>query len=114
MDDHLNEHIKKVTLRTEDMTGLSMETVESLQVQNYGVGGHYDCHVDYLRENKNPDQGDRVATVLYYLTDVAKGGATVFPYLRIHVAPEKGKAVFWYNIAACGNVEWMTRHSCEF
>lgn len=93
------------------MTGLSLETAEHFQTQNYGVGGNYDCHVDFLRDNKNQETGDRVATVLFYLTDVEKGGSTVFPYLRINVAPEKGKALFWFNMAPCGNYEWMTRHS---
>jgi prolyl 4-hydroxylase len=29
------------------MTGLSMETAELFQIQNYGVGGHYNPHWDH-------------------------------------------------------------------
>lgn len=39
--------IRDVVQRTIDMTGLSMETAEELQVVNYGIGGHYEPH--YVR-----------------------------------------------------------------
>lgn len=36
--------IRDVVQRTVDMTGLSMDTAEELQVVNYGIGGHYEPH----------------------------------------------------------------------
>lgn len=44
-----NEHqrIQSISQRVEDMTGLSMETAEELQVVNYGIGGHYAPHCDF-------------------------------------------------------------------
>ena len=34
--------------RIEDMTGLSTASAEPFHVLNYGVGGHYDAHVDFF------------------------------------------------------------------
>lgn len=41
-----DEHkvINDIKQRTADMTGLTMETAEELQVVNYGIGGHYEPH----------------------------------------------------------------------
>lgn len=34
--------------RIEHMTGLTTATAEDLHVLNYGIGGHYDAHVDFF------------------------------------------------------------------
>lgn len=94
LNDFQDPMIQRVTERVTDMTGLSMKSAEHLQIQNYGIGGHYNCHLDYFGPNKHP-KGDRIATTLFYLTTVEKGGATVFPYLKIQVLPVKGTALFW-------------------
>jgi prolyl 4-hydroxylase len=39
--------VRSIVQRTADMTGLTMETAEELQVVNYGIGGHYEPH--YVR-----------------------------------------------------------------
>merc|ERR1712077_116553 len=51
-----------------------------LQVSNYGIGGHYEPHFDFARrEEKNAfaslGTGNRIATWLFYLSDVDMGGA---------------------------------------
>ena len=47
LKDEEHDAVKNVVQRTEDMTGLTMETAEELQVVNYGIGGHYEPH--YVR-----------------------------------------------------------------
>lgn len=40
--------IAAIRKRVSDMTSLSVESAESLQVCNYGIGGHYAPHTDYF------------------------------------------------------------------
>ena len=55
-----------------------------MQVLHYEVGQKYDAHFDYFSDKKNIKRGGhRVATVLMYLTDVKKGGETVFPIAEV-------------------------------
>lgn len=108
--------ISTANRRVEAITGLNMNTAEELQISNYGVGGQYEPHFDFARkEEKNAFKslgtGNRIATWMYYLTDVEAGGATVFPYLGLRVFPEKGKAVFWYNLFKNGEGIYDTRHA---
>jgi len=114
--EHEHKHIADVCRRVEDMTGLTMETAEDLQVVNYGIGGHYEPHYDFARkEEKNAFKslgtGNRIATVLFYMSDVAQGGATVFTNIKAAVWPKKGTAAFWYNLHDSGDGDTLTRHA---
>uniref|UniRef100_A0A673KL90 procollagen-proline 4-dioxygenase n=1 Tax=Sinocyclocheilus rhinocerous TaxID=307959 RepID=A0A673KL90_9TELE len=108
--------IEKINQRIEDVTGLEMDTAEELQVANYGVGGQYEPHFDFGRKDE-PDAfkelgtGNRIATWLFYMSDVSAGGATVFPDVGAAVWPKKGTAVFWYNLFASGEGDYSTRHA---
>ncbi|XP_065202601.1 prolyl 4-hydroxylase subunit alpha-2-like isoform X3 [Planococcus citri] len=105
-----------VRQRVSDITSLTVETAEELQVVNYGIGGHYEPHFDFARaEEKNAFKslgtGNRIATVLFYMSDVAQGGATVFPALDLALWPEKGTAAFWMNLHSSGAGDYLTRHA---
>ncbi|XP_071759234.1 prolyl 4-hydroxylase subunit alpha-1-like isoform X1 [Centroberyx gerrardi] len=108
--------IETINQRIEDLTGLEMDTAEELQVANYGVGGQYEPHFDFGRKDE-PDAfkelgtGNRIATWLFYMSDVAAGGATVFPDVGAAVWPKKGTAVFWYNLFPSGEGDYSTRHA---
>jgi hypothetical protein len=53
-------------------------------VLRYEHGQKYDPHYDYFSDKVNIARGGhRVATVLMYLTDVEKGGETVFPSAEV-------------------------------
>uniref|UniRef100_A0A671XHL8 procollagen-proline 4-dioxygenase n=1 Tax=Sparus aurata TaxID=8175 RepID=A0A671XHL8_SPAAU len=108
--------IARVNQRIEDITGLTVDTAELLQVANYGVGGQYEPHYDFSRKDE-PDAfkrlgtGNRVATFLNYMSDVEAGGATVFPDFGAAIWPRKGTAVFWYNLFKSGEGDYRTRHA---
>ncbi|XP_046405340.1 prolyl 4-hydroxylase subunit alpha-1 [Ischnura elegans] len=108
--------IAAVNQRVEDLTGLTVETAEELQVVNYGIGGHYEPHFDFARrEEKNAFKslgtGNRIATILFYMSDVHQGGATVFPALKVALWPRKGAAAFWFNLHRSGEGDFLTRHA---
>lgn len=74
---------------------------EGLQVLRYRSGAEYKPHHDYF----DPAQpgaasilargGQRVATLIMYLSSPERGGGTVFPDAGLEVAPIKGNAVFF-------------------
>ncbi|KAA0720544.1 Prolyl 4-hydroxylase subunit alpha-2 [Triplophysa tibetana] len=108
--------VERVNQRIQDITGLSVDTAELLQVANYGVGGQYEPHYDFSRKDepdafKSLGTGNRVATYLHYMTDVEAGGATVFPDFGAAIRPRKGTAVFWYNLFKSGEGDYRTRHA---
>ncbi|MEE6488307.1 hypothetical protein FKM82_015190 [Ascaphus truei] len=108
--------VSRINQRIQDLTGLDVSTAEELQVANYGMGGQYEPHFDFARKDE-PDAfkelgtGNRIATWLFYMSDVPAGGATVFSEVGAAVWPKKGTAVFWYNLFESGEGDYSTRHA---
>ncbi|XP_030080738.1 prolyl 4-hydroxylase subunit alpha-2-like isoform X2 [Drosophila hydei] len=98
----------RIARRIMDMVDLDLQGSEPFNVMNYGIGGHYNTHYDYYNNSSVTD--NRMATVLFYMTDVEQGGATVFPVLKQAVSPKRGSALFWYNIKHNGNRDPRTLH----
>ncbi|XP_066927149.1 prolyl 4-hydroxylase subunit alpha-2-like [Clytia hemisphaerica] len=106
--------IRNMGKRAQAMTNLNMKYAEHLQIANYGIGGHYDAHYDYQTgENVFPDlkTGNRIATLMYYLSDVEAGGGTAFTFGKTTVYPSKGDAVFWWNLKQNGKVDESSKHA---
>lgn len=65
-----NRVIEKIYQRISAVTGLSADNCEQLQVVNYGIGGHYGPHYDFLPDNLalGPSKlGNRISTLLIYV-----------------------------------------------
>ncbi|XP_050664932.1 prolyl 4-hydroxylase subunit alpha-1-like isoform X12 [Leptidea sinapis] len=106
--------IARVSRRVSDFTNLDMKSSEPLQVANYGIGGHYTKHYDFDRPGElsfRKEIGNRIATVLFYMTDVAQGGATVFVDIGVSVFPVKGAALVWMNLHRSGEGDLATLHA---
>ncbi|XP_071090772.1 prolyl 4-hydroxylase subunit alpha-2-like [Haliotis cracherodii] len=122
-DNHTHT-VARVSRRVADITGLNTDFrdsatfAEPFQVVNYGIGGHYSPHYDFYVNQDNvktsrgfsSNSGDRMATFMFYLSDVEEGGATVFPELGIGAPPVKNAALFWYNFLPDGSPDPRTRH----
>ncbi|XP_075524913.1 prolyl 4-hydroxylase subunit alpha-2-like isoform X1 [Dermacentor variabilis] len=117
--------LERVNQRVAMLTGLSTDyergDSEIIQYNSYGPGGHYETHHDYLLQGlteeeleqldqEDKESGDRIATFMFYLSDVSLGGATAFPYAKAAVPPRKGSAAFWYNMRDDGSYDFRTLH----
>lgn len=61
------------------------ENGESIQILHYENGQKYEPHFDYFHDKANQELGGhRVATVLMYLSNVERGGETVFPNAEVY------------------------------
>ncbi|XP_068154171.1 prolyl 4-hydroxylase subunit alpha-2 isoform X2 [Drosophila tropicalis] len=113
--DTFNQLTERLNQRIKDMTNFVLNGSEMLQVMNYGLGGFYIKHFDYFNTTTNPQtgqiNGDRIATVLFYLNDVEQGGATVFPEIKKAVFPKQGTAIMWYNLKDDGEGNRATLHA---
>ncbi|GJY29076.1 probable prolyl 4-hydroxylase 10 [Tanacetum coccineum] len=91
--------IRTIEKRIADFTFLPVEHGEGLQILHYEVGQKYEPHYDYFQDEFNTKNGgQRMATVLMYLSDVEEGGETVFPSAKGNIS-----AVPWWNeLSECG------------
>ncbi|VVC41056.1 Prolyl 4-hydroxylase, alpha subunit,Oxoglutarate/iron-dependent dioxygenase,Prolyl 4- [Cinara cedri] len=114
-NDQAEGHFDEIDIRIGSITGLCTQTAERYQVVNYGLGGHYIPHHDALVKGQYiPIFGNRLVTVLLYLTDIENYGQTAFPMLNIISPVEKGAALVWYNLQINnGKLNYQSLHgSC--
>ena len=106
--------INRVSQRSAALSNLTLDTVEELQVVNYGIGGHYEPHFDYASDGDldyGTWRGNRIATVIYYMSDVEAGGYTVFNDIGVKLTPEKGSCALWYNLMRNGVGDTLVKHA---
>ncbi|KAK1262434.1 hypothetical protein QJS04_geneDACA001272 [Acorus gramineus] len=91
--------IRDIEKRIADFTFIPVDHGEGLQVLHYEVGQKYEPHYDYFIDEYNTrNGGQRIATVLMYLSDVEEGGETIFPNANVN-----SSSLPWYNeLSECG------------
>lgn len=114
--------LKKIDQRVEDITKVSKQHQEQAQVLRYEHTQKYDAHHDFFNPKmyqQSPDTlqsihhgyKNRMITVFWYMSDVAKGGHTIFPRAGglpvppsfkdctkgLKVAPKKGMTIVFYR-----------------
>ena len=96
-----NALVQRIEKRIARLLNWPARNGEGLQVLHYSQGEQYRPHYDYFDplQPGTPDLlqrgGQRVATLIMYLKQPEKGGATVFPELDLTVQPQRGQAVFF-------------------
>ena len=109
--------IEKLDRRIASLMNWPVQNGEGLQILHYGITGEYRAHFDYFP----PDQpgsavhtargGQRVATLVIYLNDVADGGETTFPQAGISVAANRGGAVYFRYMNGQRQLDPLTLHA---
>lgn len=131
LSSHQDDVVAAIEKRLAHVTMIPEENGESLQLLKYVNGQKYEPHTDYFHDSVNSDPahgGQRVATVLMYLTTPEEGGETVFPYadqrtegegwsecaLRgLSVKAVKGNALLFYGLNPDGTNDPSSTHgSC--
>ncbi|MCA9841811.1 MAG: 2OG-Fe(II) oxygenase [Cyanobacteria bacterium HKST-UBA03] len=111
-----DEVISQIEQRIANVTMLPVEYGEGLQVLRYEVGQEYKPHFDYfdptLSGSKQPldEGGQRVATMLMYLSAPEEGGETTFPDIGLSVAPVKGNAILFWSVLPNLQVDPLSKH----
>ncbi|XP_056416263.1 prolyl 4-hydroxylase subunit alpha-3 isoform X2 [Hyla sarda] len=117
LKDTLHPIIRNLDVRIAAVTGLHARApyAEYLQVVNYGIGGHYEPHFDHATSRKSPlyrtNTGNRIATLMIYLSSVDLGGSTAFIHANFSTPVIKNAAVFWWNLHRNGEGDEDSLHA---
>lgn len=102
--------------RVAELVRWPVSRAEPLQILHYPTGGEYLPHFDYFDPNPGDDVsplgngGQRIATVVIYLSDVPAGGGTIFPQLGLEVKPRRGSAVYFSYRRPDGSTDPASLH----
>jgi len=109
----LPDLLRKVTL----LTGKPAEHCELPQVGRYLPSQQYMQHFDAFDLSTEDglrfaaNGGQRTVTVLIYLNNVSRGGATRFPALNLEVQPRQGMALVFFPATIDGLLDKMALHA---
>jgi prolyl 4-hydroxylase len=96
---------------------LPLENAEPISILCYRPGDEYRPHADYYDPARPGSAtglalgGQRIATFLGYLNDVASGGATAFPMIEVSIAPKRGDGLLFFNCLPDGSPDRRTLHA---
>jgi prolyl 4-hydroxylase len=117
LDRAMDSVIDRVEKRIGVLTGTGVERGEGLQVLHYVDAQEYQPHYDFF-EPQNEEEakmmelpGNRIGTLIMYLSEVEEGGATYFPQLKLAIHPKKGSAIWFGYIAEDGVPDRRSEHA---
>ncbi|HJV82831.1 2OG-Fe(II) oxygenase [Noviherbaspirillum sp.] len=113
------ELVARIEARLAALVHWPVENGEGMQLLRYEKGNEYRPHFDWFDPalpgpRKHLERGgQRVGTIVTYLSDVEQGGGTSFPNLGLQVQPKKGCSVFFANTDPYGTPDQKTLHAGE-
>lgn len=111
-----NDLVRRIEKRISELVSYPIEKGEPIQILHYQPGGEYKPHFDYFDPTYPGNDkvlsmgGQRVATLIMYLSDVDAGGSTVFPDIGLDVLPRQGNAVYFAYCTPEGQLDKRTLH----
>ena len=125
-----DEVIASIEARIATWTKTPESHGEGFQLLRYSRSQEYRAHFDFFHDNVNKARekgGQRMGTVLMYLSDVEEGGETVFPRAvegkrlgedaspcarnKVGVKPRKGDALFFRSMHANVTTDNQSEHA---
>jgi len=127
--------LARLTRRVSDFTGTSKSHQEAVQMLRYYRDQFYSAHLDafdpewYQGKIDSIHHGhkNRLATLFWYISDVSRGGETLFPRAYglgqpsdpwecekskgLKVSPKRGNIILWYNLLPNGVLDHNSLHS---
>lgn len=98
-----------------EVSGIPVINGEATQLLYYQTDQEYTPHDDFFHDHSPATRitecGQRIATVVTYLSDVKQGGGTHFPNLDITVPARAGTAVYFEYTDDCGASTTLCRHA---
>jgi len=117
LDVGCDDIIKKIESRIEKVFSVPASHGEALQVLRYSSTQEYKPHFDFFEpkteqeKNMMTQGGNRIGTLIFYLSDVEEGGATYFPQIKLAVHPKKGSAVWFGYMGKDGVLDMRSEHA---
>jgi len=130
LDREQDEVVAEIERRLADFSKLPLQNGEPLHILRYQDGEEYRPHFDYFFDEVHvKNGGQRVATVLMYLTDVEEGGETVFPdsvnkppeeikhkystcaQAGVAVKAKRGDALLFFSLTPAGEKDALSLHA---
>ncbi|XP_026438849.1 prolyl 4-hydroxylase 1-like [Papaver somniferum] len=124
-----NPIVQAIEKRILEFSQVPLENGEPIHVMRYEKNQYFRLHRDYFLDTTNIEQGggQRIATMLMYLSDNVEGGETYFPMAGTgkcscagkmlkgsSVKPIKGDAVLFWSLGLDGEVDPKSVHTgCE-
>lgn len=103
--------------RCAELLGWPLACCESLEVTRYLPGQHFSPHVDYFESDDYAAHaraldsgGQRLGTLILYLSDVPAGGATAFEHAGIEFCPKQGSALYFGYAMSDGKMDLASMH----
>jgi prolyl 4-hydroxylase len=112
-----NAIVQRLEQRIAALTGIPVEQGEPLQILHYHETGEYLPHHDYFAGHETGSAehvvrgGQRIATMVIYLSAVAEGGDTHFPDLELTIKPHVGSAVYFEYHNKSGQLDSRCLHA---
>lgn len=92
--------------------GIRKANLEPWQMTRYTRGESFDYHLDAGYWSRHPS-GERRRTILIYLEEPIRGGATDFRGLHRRILPVAGRLVMWNNLLPTGNCNHAMIHAAR-
>lgn len=106
-----------VEARIAELVAWPIGQTERLAVTRYRPGDKFQSHLDYFREDELPyhmaaidEAGQRVGTIILYLSDVQSGGGTVFDMAGLEIRPKRGSVLYFSYQLADGSMDVASLH----